>query len=139
MLNNWAIGDPQIIVAAQTNHALDQLLHKIAVFDKDILRLGGRAKEDDKLIQSFTLYSRRLNARRYLSGLEDSRRTAIDKFRRLGSVLIDAIERMNSQPRDEAKTFLELGLLTKAQYDSIANDGWTRSEEDETDFRPWHG
>lgn len=137
MLRNWKIGEPPIVVSAQTNHALDQLLHRIAVFDSNILRLGGRAKEDDEVIQSFTLYRRRQEARKYLSGQDSSRQNVTDKLKRLGDVMVKDIEKMNSQPRNEAKIFFEHGLITKSQFDSVSNDGWTRSEEDISDFQTW--
>lgn len=36
-------GDPPIIIAAQTNHALDQLLKHVSDFDPNYIRLGGRS------------------------------------------------------------------------------------------------
>jgi helicase required for RNAi-mediated heterochromatin assembly 1 len=38
-----AEGDPPIIVAAQTNHALDQLLGHVSKFQPNFIRLGGRS------------------------------------------------------------------------------------------------
>lgn len=43
MLRNRRSGDPPIIVACQTNHALDQLLSFIQVFEPNFIRLGGRS------------------------------------------------------------------------------------------------
>ena len=137
MLRNWHMGDPPIVVSAQTNHALDQLLHRIAIFDSNILRLGGRAKENDEVIQSFTLHRRRQQARKYLSGQDISRRHATDKLKRLGDVMVKDIDKMNSQPRNEAEIFFEHGLITKSQFHSISNDRLKRSEEDVSDFQTW--
>lgn len=43
LIRNGQQGDPPIIVACQTNHALDQLLAKVAKFAPLYIRLGGRS------------------------------------------------------------------------------------------------
>ncbi|KAK5076617.1 hypothetical protein LTR64_005903 [Lithohypha guttulata] len=43
MLRNRKPGDPPIIVACQTNHALDQLLGFVNKFEPNFIRLGGRS------------------------------------------------------------------------------------------------
>jgi helicase required for RNAi-mediated heterochromatin assembly 1 len=48
--------DPPIIVAAQTNHALDQLLGHIHGFDKRFVRLGSRCDKNNAAISERTLY-----------------------------------------------------------------------------------
>jgi helicase required for RNAi-mediated heterochromatin assembly 1 len=47
LIENKKAGDPPIIVAAQTNHALDQLLGHVANFDPDYIRLGGQTKKPE--------------------------------------------------------------------------------------------
>jgi helicase required for RNAi-mediated heterochromatin assembly 1 len=47
LVENRKIGDPPIIVAAQTNHALDQLLGHVAKFDPEYIRLGGRSTKPE--------------------------------------------------------------------------------------------
>lgn len=56
MIRNLGPGDPPIIVAAQTNHALDQLLNHILVFEPQIVRLGGRSDRENVAIKKRTLY-----------------------------------------------------------------------------------
>ncbi|KIW76317.1 hypothetical protein Z517_11063 [Fonsecaea pedrosoi CBS 271.37] len=41
--NRKTASDPPIVIAAQTNHALDQLLQHISVFEPNYVRLGGRS------------------------------------------------------------------------------------------------
>ncbi|KAL2002464.1 hypothetical protein VTN02DRAFT_6731 [Thermoascus thermophilus] len=43
ILSSMKEGDPPVIVAAQTNHALDQLLSHISLFEPNYVRLGGRS------------------------------------------------------------------------------------------------
>lgn len=47
IVENRAANDPPIIVAAQTNHALDQLLKHVSKFDSEYIRLGGRSKDEE--------------------------------------------------------------------------------------------
>jgi helicase required for RNAi-mediated heterochromatin assembly 1 len=47
IVENRAVNDPPIIIAAQTNHALDQLLKHVSKFDSEYIRLGGRSKDED--------------------------------------------------------------------------------------------
>ncbi|KAF2759162.1 hypothetical protein EJ05DRAFT_485224 [Pseudovirgaria hyperparasitica] len=56
MMGHSRAGDPPIVVACQTNHALDQILSKVADFAPDsFIRLGGRSKGGD-VIKRRTLF-----------------------------------------------------------------------------------
>lgn len=55
MLENMLPTDPPIIVTAQTNHALDQLLRLISKFDPNFIRLGGQTNDMD-IIKPRTLF-----------------------------------------------------------------------------------
>ncbi|KAJ6257563.1 hypothetical protein Dda_7348 [Drechslerella dactyloides] len=61
MLRNKKIDDPPIVVACQTNHALDQLLRHVIDFEPGVIRLGGRTQDQDK-IKERTLYNIRKTA-----------------------------------------------------------------------------
>ena len=56
LLQNWRPGQPPIIIAAHTNHALDQLLLHVSDFEEYFLRLGGRTQDRD-VIKQRTLYN----------------------------------------------------------------------------------
>ncbi|KAI9737771.1 MAG: hypothetical protein M1834_009139 [Cirrosporium novae-zelandiae] len=58
MLQNMTEDDPPIILTAQTNHALDQMLRHIAGFEPHFIRLGGRTQDQDK-IKKRTLFEMR--------------------------------------------------------------------------------
>jgi helicase required for RNAi-mediated heterochromatin assembly 1 len=45
LLRNMKEDDPPIIIAAQTNHALDQLLSFVSGFESNYIRLGGRSTD----------------------------------------------------------------------------------------------
>ena len=55
LLENKRYDDPPILVAAQTNHALDQLLRHIAPIESKFIRLGGMTS-DNEIIKPRTLY-----------------------------------------------------------------------------------
>lgn len=55
MLQNRQHDDPPIIIACQTNHAIDQILRHIAQFEPEFVRLGGRSK-DQGIIKKRTLF-----------------------------------------------------------------------------------
>lgn len=55
MLQNRQADDCPIIIACQTNHAIDQILRHIADFEPEFVRLGGRSK-DQGIIKERTLY-----------------------------------------------------------------------------------
>lgn len=55
LLNDMKPGDPPVIAACQTNHALDQLLGHVAEFEPDFIRLGGRTA-DKGVIEAHTLF-----------------------------------------------------------------------------------
>lgn len=59
MLQNRHDDDPPIIIACQTNHAVDQILRHIAHFEPEFIRLGGRSK-DREVIKKRTLYEVRM-------------------------------------------------------------------------------
>lgn len=53
LVENMSFDSPPIIVAAHTNHALDQLLRHVSVFlGEDYIRLGGRTKDPEIKKQS---------------------------------------------------------------------------------------
>ena len=52
--------DSAIVVAAQTNHALDQLLNHVLKFESNIVRLGGRGDKSNEEIVKRTLYNLRV-------------------------------------------------------------------------------
>ncbi|KIW89661.1 uncharacterized protein Z519_09817 [Cladophialophora bantiana CBS 173.52] len=53
--NRKTASDPPIIIAAQTNHALDQLLEHVSVFEPNYIRLGGRSTNSE--VQKRALYA----------------------------------------------------------------------------------
>lgn len=54
MLANRTEKDPPIVIACQTNHAIDQMMRHILKFVEDAIRLGGQSR--DPIVKKRTLY-----------------------------------------------------------------------------------
>jgi helicase required for RNAi-mediated heterochromatin assembly 1 len=124
MLDNWKPGDPPILVSAQTNHAIDQLLSLIEPFEANFLRLGGRYSEDNEVVQVRTLHAIRTQAPPGASGGDSSRRIARDCLEKLAEEIIGDIQDMNDQGPEEASHFRDLQLITQEQFDSLNDSSW---------------
>ncbi|KAF5617797.1 NAM7-nonsense-mediated mRNA decay [Fusarium sp. NRRL 52700] len=108
---------PPIIVAAQTNHALDQLLDRLSVFEAVIVRLGGRT--EDETIEERTLYKLKVNSNSGTGNIvgESARRKVLGTIETLLSECFPAF-------LIPAEEFLREGLLSDAQYKSLDDDEW---------------
>lgn len=135
LLQNRQPGDPPIIVAAQTNHALDQLLIYCKSSGANIMRVGGRTENED--IAKRTMYKLRVatgktTANGMYTTLERERRRITDRFEDLvagvfgGSGLLDP------------KALLDAGVLNQAQYETLVDDGW-ESGSDSVPMEAWLG
>ncbi|KAJ5723559.1 ATP binding protein [Penicillium malachiteum] len=144
LLANMVAGEPPIIIAAHTNHALDQLLRQVAYFEKDYIRLGGRCK--DLEICQRTLYSvrRSLNPRRLENGLLEP---ATTEYRHITAEIVELFKPLENElvcmgPLSAA-TFLKYGLLTQEQFDSMAQEtnAWMTASGDQRvePFKEWLG
>ncbi len=61
MIQNMRPDDPPIIIAAQTNHALDQLMNHVMSFEPEVVRLGNRSDKENVTILKRTLYELRMS------------------------------------------------------------------------------
>ncbi|KAJ4204604.1 hypothetical protein NW759_014825 [Fusarium solani] len=109
---------PPVLVAAQTNHALDQLLTRCdSDFGAVICRLGGRP--EDKQIDSRTLFNIRKNSslsRGPVKG-ESSRKKILSRIDHTLSTCFPS-------NLISAEEFYEAELITKEQFDSLDDDEW---------------
>ncbi|KUM65699.1 hypothetical protein ACN42_g1364 [Penicillium freii] len=119
MLSNKDPKDPPIIIAAQTNHALDQLIKHISVFEKNYVRLGGRTSDPE--IRKRTPYEIRQN--QGLLTIEGGLMTPMKKKQNkiaaeLDNLLKPLATSNNSKPL-AASLFLDHDLLSQDQIDSL--------------------
>lgn len=119
MLSNMKLGDPPIIVACQTNHALDQLLRHIAIFEEAFVRLGGRSKDKD-VVKKRTLYEvRNSESTNSLPGSVGP--SARKKMKDIERDIIETISPLLADKKDVMSHRLleQLKLISTRQADSL--------------------
>ncbi|KAL2024260.1 hypothetical protein VTK56DRAFT_9416 [Thermocarpiscus australiensis] len=108
---------PPIVVAAQTNHALDQLLAHCIKSGANVVRMGGRTQHD--MIKPHTLFEWRgrfqPHADKKCNAVDHQRR---ENIRKIGE-LIDAVfgDRLL-----DPEALLNKGIITEAQYQSLCDE-----------------
>lgn len=158
MLANYKFGDPPIVVACQTNHALDQILRLISQFESNFARLGGRSKEQG-YIKERTLFMLRQSDRGKAPGprrknlrsqLEKLRREMCEMLRPLISSSATLQPGASSQPDTPSlqgvldhQLLCKHGLLSQAQCDSLerGDTQWTNHAAGASDvpLKQWLG
>lgn len=123
MLGNQKPTDPPIIVAAQTNHALDQLLTLCLDAGARIIRVGGRTESER--VAEHTMY----NARQTLGSAADPRFSALEaRRRRACNVLTELTSTLFNDRLLQPGDLLHAGVITQQQHDSLVDDDMEQSE-----------
>jgi helicase required for RNAi-mediated heterochromatin assembly 1 len=119
LIENKKAGDPPIIVAAQTNHALDQLLGHVANFDPDYIRLGGQTKKPE--VKKRALYEVRQRERLPIlsGGLLGKANKQMETLARQMRETLSPLDRNEARGPFSATRLYELGLLNQAQTNSL--------------------
>lgn len=108
-----------IIIAAQTNHALDQLLERCISDDVNIVRLGGRSKVEE--VNERTIYNIRqhskANKNAYTKNATKSQQNHVKRAKKLFDILFPSTI-------ITADHLLEENIITEDQYDSIDSEQW---------------
>ncbi|KAL1853711.1 hypothetical protein Plec18170_005102 [Paecilomyces lecythidis] len=128
ILSHMREDDPPIILAAQTNHALDQLLRHISIFQGNYIRLGGRSTDPD--IKKRTLFEirKKLPLQMVPGGLLGPARK---ELKRLIDEISDLLKPFNQERSGSplpAYFFLKVGVMSQSQFDSLERgaQGWVR-------------
>lgn len=135
LLNNLRPEDPPIIIAAQTNHALDQLMKHVQVFEENVVRLGSRCDKENAEIVKRTLFELRKTTKDGPSGnrvfkiCKAQLELHINKIRLLMSSLLTS-----SALTDE--TLMKHGLITQGQKDSLYEPGWYDANQSQRNDDP---
>ena len=134
--------DFPIIVAARTNHAVDQLLKHVSLFEPNFIRLGSRTL-DVEIIKPQTLFEiKKTKPLPSVSGgsLGQARKKQENIVKELKALLSPLTEDHEVIP---AEVFLHYRLITQEQYDSIGKGaaGWLMdsSYEQQVPLTMWLG
>lgn len=139
---NMKRGDPPIIVAAHTNHALDQLLRHVKPFEKDFIRLGGFTTDLEN-IKPRTLHEvKQLVKTPVITG--GAKGPAQGKLRRLVADMIALLSPLMEGTLIPSQVFVAYGIITEAQRESLieGTKNWLRSSEPDKepgDIELWLG
>lgn len=142
LVENRTANDPPIIVAAQTNHALDQLLKHISKFDSEYIRLGGRSKDEE--IKRRALFEvRQANKLPPIAnsfyGLAQRRQEQQSQVMKESLVSLSPREARNPF---SAAELLRLGIISQEQADSLvagAKEWVTGGTEAINETKVWLG
>ncbi|KAG8160778.1 hypothetical protein KVR01_009042 [Diaporthe batatas] len=134
ILSNRQLGDPPVIIAAQTNHALDQLLIYCHEAGAKILRVGGRT--GNEIIKERTVYNLRqslgkggIDGRLKYKSLEKQRLQIIEELK----TVVDGV--FGGQELLDPQALLDAGVINEAQFNSLSNEGW--EDDDEPGMQAW--
>lgn len=111
---NMKPGDPPVIIACQTNHALDQFLRHVAVFQPMFARLGSRSKDLD-VVKHRTIYQLRLEQKM-------SNRKGIRELTESSKQMCELLKPLNTDEENDflnLKTLQDYNILSEAQCDSL--------------------
>lgn len=146
LLRNRSHDDAPVIVACQTNHALDQLLGFIMEFEPNFIRLGGRST-------NVTVKQRALHEVRKSENIEDLQGSCFSKARRdneaesmklrsLLSPVTGGDDALTSPKPMTVDTLCDLKVITEQQRISLAAgaDQWVHSDASTDDpLQMWLG
>ncbi|KAF9923656.1 hypothetical protein FBU30_006271 [Linnemannia zychae] len=131
-----------IVVVCQTNHALDQFLEGIMKFEDRIIRLGSRSKSS--IVTPRTLFNIRTYYKENPTEAHYDRVTTSSAGRfysmknELETDMLALLEELAIEYAPLSK-FLELGIISQAQFDSFSSDDWVdyNEPEDVITARAW--
>ena len=142
LLANMTPEDPPIIVTAQTNHALDQLLRHIGQYEAEFIRLGGRTSDMENIAPR-TLHAIRQGVAlpKLIGGIgNQARKRHRDLISSLMVVLAPLTDIEHKAPLNP-DIFRGCGLISQAQYDSLKEgaDAWVGAAQDTGPIAVWLG
>ncbi|KLJ09887.1 hypothetical protein EMPG_14680 [Blastomyces silverae] len=141
LLSTLPSTDPPIIIAAQTNHALDQLLRHVAQFEMNYVRLGGRSADLD--IKKRTIFElRKANPVPTIpGGLFGPSKKRLKELADNIFKLFEPFAPVNSKSPLPAALLLKLNIITQSQYDSLVKgaEGWVHGGDQVEPLAAWLG
>lgn len=128
LLDSQPAGDsPPIIVAAETNHAVDQILRILIGHGFRTLRLGSRTRDED--VKAHNLHNLRQQVSNQ-TGFNDRDYGTIERVRKAkGKEFSGQIEQALPQELLDPRTLMEHGLITEAQLASLLSHTWEDCEK----------
>ncbi|KAI9777061.1 MAG: hypothetical protein M1839_009112 [Geoglossum umbratile] len=130
ILSNLNKKDSPVIITAQTNHALDQLLRRIAAFEPNFIRLGGRTTDQD-VVKNRTLHEvRKTSPTPRISG--GTKGPALKKLKDLTESMVTILTPLQLEEPLSPELLRNLNIIDDAQCESFNRGAreWVRTMED---------
>lgn len=128
LVENLGPDDPPIIIAAQTNHAVDQLMNHIMEFEENVVRIGGRSAKKNVEIRKRTLYELRISNPEFSSRGGRGLRVQNLALERKIVEIQEALAPLLSSELLTDDLLLKYNVITAEQKESLYEDGWGDSE-----------
>lgn len=118
LLENLGAEDPPVIIAAHTNHALDQLLRHVAQFQPEFIRLGAWTK-DTEVIKPRTLYEIKdtIKHRNPIGGLRNPALARLKQLAKEMTLLLAPLTQAK-EPLD-SRLFEQYNIISYDQHNSL--------------------
>ncbi|KAH7029475.1 P-loop containing nucleoside triphosphate hydrolase protein [Microdochium trichocladiopsis] len=128
LLNNQARGKEAVIVSAQTNHAVDQIMALLLGLGYEIARLGGRTQNED--IKKRSMYNIRQEMRaKDRQGSKEYGQCEKERKRLCNQIQNFVTETFTERPLTPDQLY-NAGLITAEQHHHFIDTEW-ENEEDE--------
>ncbi|KAI0436809.1 P-loop containing nucleoside triphosphate hydrolase protein [Xylaria telfairii] len=120
-------GSNAIVVAAQTNHAVDQILSQLIDLGFNTVRLGGRTQNEE--IKRYSMYNLRRRAMPPRAHKADGDYRAFEAARKKTiSRIEELVESLFSDELIDPEALQAAGIITQKQLESLlADDGWAHA------------
>ena len=127
LLQSQDRGSNPIIVAAQTNHAVDQILMQLAERGYHIVRIGGRTRNEN--MKQFSLYNLRRRTFQRLPQKSDGGPKNSEGARRKNIASLESlIAQICPDGVIDPDELVQAGIISQEQYDSlVTDDEWVNS------------
>lgn len=122
--DNRLPGDPPLIIAAQTNHALDQLLAHISQFDPNYVRLGGRSTNPEVKKRALFEVRQKERIKQIPGGMFGRTNSLLDKQAKalisiLGPLTMPGPDPFSTDVTQSTTVLEKLGVLNALQAKSL--------------------
>ena len=137
LLSNMCEGDPPILISCHTNHALDQILCKIAEFEPKYARLGGFSRNPYIKERSIVKLRGEVSSTKIAGDLRPS---ATKTMKRIEKELEEVLETLGPKHGVvDPVHFLEKRLMSQEQFDSLEKgaEGWASDDSPHSSFKMW--
>jgi len=122
--DNRLAGDPPLIIAAQTNHALDQLLGHVSKFDPNYVRLGGRSTNPEVKKRALFEIRQKERIKQVPGGMFGRTNGLLDKQAKVLTSILEPFLTPGPDPfstdvTQSTSVLLQLGVLNAQQAKSL--------------------